>query len=237
MNKKIIGIIPARGGSKGVYKKNIKLLAGKPLIAYTIEAGLRSKYVDRIVVSTENIEIAEISKKYGAEVIKRPKRLAMDDTPTLLVLQHVVQYLEEKENYHPDIIITLQPTSPLRNEKDIDSAVSKFIRNGADSVVSLCVVEHHPYWMKILKGNKVYPSIKMKKEFTKRQDLPKIYRLNGAVYVTKRDVLMKENTILGKDTRAIIMPQNKSVDVDTNLDFKLAEILIEELRNEKNKNR
>lgn len=225
----VLGIIPARGGSKVVPNKNIRILAGKPLIAWTIEAGLKAKTLDRIIVSTDDKKIAKISREYGAEVpFIRPKILASDSTPTLLALQHAVRYLEKKEDYSPDIIVTLQPTSPLRDETDIDKAVRRLMETGADSVVSLCETEYSPYWMKKLKKDKVYPFVKTKKEYNRRQDLPKVYRVNGAVYVTRRDVLMKDGKVLGKDARALIMPKEKSVDIDTMLDFKLAELLIKE---------
>lgn len=224
-----LGIIPARGGSKGVLNKNIRILAGKPLIAWTIGAALRAKTLHKTIVSTDDMKIADIARKYGAEVpFMRPKELATDSTPTLPVLQHAVKYLEEKEGYRPKIIVILQPTSPLRDESDIDNAVSKLIETNADSVVSVCEAEHSPYWMKKLKKDKVYPFIKTKKEYGKRQNLPKVYRLNGAVYVTRRNVLMNEGRVLGKDTRALVMPLEKSVDIDTVLDFKLAELLIKE---------
>lgn len=225
----VLGIVPARKGSKGIPNKNIRILAGKPLIAWTIDAALKAKTLDKTIVSTDDKKIAEISRKYGADVpFIRPKVLARDSTPTLLALQHAVRYLEKKEDYSPDIIVTLQPTSPLRDETDIDKAVNKLIKTKAGSVVSICEVDYNPYWMKKLKKDKVYPFVKTKKEYARRQDLPKVYRVNGAVYVTRRDVLMKDGKVLGKDTRALIMSPEKSVDIDTRLDFKLAELLIKE---------
>lgn len=225
----VLGIVPARKGSKGIPNKNIRILADKPLIVWTIDAALKAKTLDKTIVSTDDKKIAEISRKYGAEVpFIRPKVLARDSTPTLLALQHAVRYLEKKEDYSPDIIVTLQPTSPLRDETDIDKAVHRLMDTGADSVVSVCEVEYSPYWMKKLKKDKVYPFVKTKKEYERRQDLPKVYRVNGAVYVTRRNVLMKDGKVLGKDTRALIMPLEKSIDIDTMLDFKLAELLIKE---------
>jgi len=221
-NKKILAVIPARGGSKEIPRKNIRLLAGKPLIAYTIEAALKSKYVDKVIVSTEDIEISQISEQYGAEVVKRPEKLARDETPTLSVIQHVVRRLKEKY----DIIVALQPTSPLRDEKDIDAAIDLFGKHGTDSLVSVCEVEHHPYWMVRVTNGKVEPFVKTDKEYPRRQDLPKLYRFNGAIYIAKKDILMKENKIFGKNATAFIMPLEKSIDIDTELDFKLAEILM-----------
>lgn len=227
-NPKILAIIPARGGSKGVPRKNIRLLGGKPLIAWTIESAKKSKYLDRIIVSTEDKEIAEISKRYGAEVIERPEELAKDDASSLSVLTHVVDFLEKNENYKPDIIVVLQPTSPMRKEQDIDNAIEKLIQTNCDSVVSICEFEHSPYWAYKLNEDKIEYLIKSKYNTVRRQDLPKIYRPNGAVYVTRRKILMGENKVLGKDTRATIMPLERSVDIDTELDFKFAEFLMNE---------
>ena len=144
-NKKILAIIPARGGSKGIPRKNIKLLAGKPLIAYTIEAALKSKYLDRVIVSTEDREIAETSRHYGAEVIKRPKILAKDKAKTIDVIFHLLNVLKEK-NYIPEIIVLLQPTSPLRIVKDIDKAIELFLKEKCESVVSVCECNPPSYW-------------------------------------------------------------------------------------------
>ena len=224
----ILAIIPARGGSKGIPRKNVRLLCGKPLIAYTIEAALSSKLVNRVVVSTEDKEIAEVSKKYGAEVISRPTELAQDDTPSFPVFQHAIRYLEEVKDYHPEIIVVLQPTSPLRIVDDIDGAIEGFLEAKYDSIVSVCEVEHPPHWMYTLAGNRLKPVIKGGENVTRRQDAPKVYRLNGAVYVSSRDTTMKENRVLGRDTGAYIMPLERSVDIDTELDFKLAELLMRE---------
>jgi CMP-N-acetylneuraminic acid synthetase len=229
MDKKIIAIIPARGGSKGIPRKNIKLLGGKPLIAYSIEAAVKSRYIDRVIVSTEDEEIAEISKKYGAEVIERPLELAQDDTPSLPVFQHVIKYLEEAEKIHPKIIVILQPTSPLRLVEDVDATVEKFLQSNCNSVVSLCEVEHPPHWMYTLsEEDRVMPIIEGAEKVTRRQDAPKVYRLNGAVYVAYRDIIMEENKVLGNDTRAYIMPPGRSIDIDTEIDLKLAELMMGE---------
>jgi len=223
----IIAVIPARGGSKGVPHKNIKLLAGKPLIGHTIEAALKSTFLDRVIVSTDGEEVAKLARELGAEVpFMRPKYLATDTATTVSVLQHVVNYLENDENYYPNIIVTLQPTSPFRTTEDIDNCINKMLNSRSDSIVSLVEVEQHPYWMKCLNGDKVCPFISTEREYSRRQDLPLVYILNGAVYVTRRDVLMNENMIMGHDTRAVVMDKNKSIDIDTLNDFLLAEIVI-----------
>lgn len=228
VERNILAVIPARGSSRGIPRKNVKLLCGKPLIAYTIEAALSSKLIDRAVVSTEDEEIAEVSKKYGAEVISRPPELAQDDTPSLPVYQHTIRYLEKTEGYRPEIIVILQPTSPLRIVEDIDRAIEGFLEAKYDSIVSVCEVEYPPHWMYTLTGNRLKPLIKDGKNVVRRQDAPKVYRLNGAVYITSRDIIMKGNQVLGRDTKAYIMPLERSIDIDTELDFKLAELLMRE---------
>ena len=222
----IVGIIPARGGSKSVPGKNVRTLRGKPLIYYSIREAQRSSYLNRFVVSTEDKEIARIARGYGVEVIERPYELAQDDIPSLLVYQHVIRYLEEVENFYPDIIVALQPTCPLRRAEDMDEAIKKFLEIGCDSVVSVCEIEHPPEWMYTLEGDRLKTVIKGGEKVTRRQDAAKVYRLNGAVYVTRRDVIMKENRVLGKNTRAYVMPPDRSIDIDTELDFKIAELLM-----------
>jgi CMP-N,N'-diacetyllegionaminic acid synthase len=229
MKPKIIAIIPARGGSKGLPGKNVRELNGKPLIYYTIREALESKFLDRIIVSTEDKEIMELARAYGAEVIIRPVELAMDDTPSLPVFQHTIQYLEEVKDYHPDVIVILQPTSPLRTVDDIDGAIRKFLETDCDSVVSVCKVEHPPHWTYFLKGDRLEPVIKGGEKITRRQDAPEVYRSSGAVYVTHRDVIMKQNRIWGNDTRAFIIPPERSIDIDTEVDLKVAEVLIKEM--------
>jgi CMP-N,N'-diacetyllegionaminic acid synthase len=228
MNKKhnIVAIIPARGGSKGIPRKNIKLLCGKPLIAYSIQAALESRLIQRIIVSTEDKEILKIATEYKAEVIKRPLKLALDSTPSLPVFQHVIKHLEEKENYIADIIVILQPTSPLRIAADIDDAVQKFLNIKCDSVVSVCETEHPPHWMYTLQHDKLKPLIKEGERILRRQDAPKIYRLNGAIYVTDKNTVMDQKSVMGNDIRGYIMPSDRSVDIDTQIDFDLAEVLI-----------
>ena len=228
INKKIIAIIPARGSSKRLPKKNIKLLAGKPLISYTIEEAKKSNFINRILVSTEDKKIEKISKKYGVEVIKRPKKLAINLATTEDVIKHVVSYLENFEKYYPDIIIILQPTSPLRNVKDIDSAIEKFLKTKCDSIVSLCEISHYRYWMFLIKRDKLIPFVKSKSKSNLNKQ--KIFQLNGAIYIMNRDTIMNQDKIRGKITRGYIMPPERSIDIDSEVDFKLAEFLIRKKR-------
>lgn len=225
MEKKFLGLIPARGGSKSIPLKNIKPLLGKPLIAYTIEEALKSKYLERIVVSTDDVQIAEVSKEYGADVpFIRPAELATDTSPTLPVIQHALKYLES-EGYRPNFVVLLQPTSPLREVKHIDEAIEKILNTNADSVTTLTEAEIHPYWMCKLDGDRVYPFIETGEQSLRRQDLPSVYRLNGAVIVVKREAIDKKWQ--EQDIRAILMEPIYSIDIDTPLDFYIAEKLME----------
>ncbi len=222
-----IAIIPARGGSKGIPRKNIKELAGKPLIAYTIEAAKKAKKLDMVFVSTEDREIAEIAKKYGAEVIERPIELAQDGTPTHEVLQHAA-----KEAGGADIIVTLQATSPVRDPRHIDEAIEMLGEN--DSVVGVCEIEYPPYWAKKIENGLLVPFIKTEKEYFRRQDMPKSYRINGAIYVTKREVLEKENSVFGKKIVPLVMDEFHSIDVDTEMEFLTAEAALKIIKERKN---
>ncbi|MEW6619808.1 MAG: acylneuraminate cytidylyltransferase family protein [bacterium] len=227
MDKKFVGLIPARGGSKNIPLKNIKPFQGIPLIAYTIEEALKSKYLDRIIVSTDDDQIAKISKEYGAEVpFLRPAELATDTAPTLPVIQHALRYLES-EGYISDFVVLLQPTSPLRPVKYIDAAIEKILETNADSVITITESEIHPYWMCKLEGDKVSPFIKTNSSL-RRQDLPVIYRLNGAVVVSKTEVILSGKSYQEQDVRAIIMESIYSIDIDTPLDFYIAEKIMEE---------
>lgn len=225
MKNSCLAIIPARGGSKGLKNKNIKNLNGKPLIYYSIKEAQKAKCISKIIVSTDSEKVKRIALKFGAEVpFLRPKNLSADRTPMYPVIKHALEFLE-KRGERFNIVIVLQPTSPLRKAADIQKAVAKLNKTKADSVVSVCLAEHSPYWMRVIKKGKVYPFVKSR-QYLRRQDLPKVYRLNGAVYVTRAEVLFKQGVILGKNTLPLVMPQDSSVDIDTGLDFKLAELIL-----------
>ena len=234
MKPKIIAIIPARGGSKGIPRKNIRLLAGKPLIAYSIESALKSKYIDKVIVSTEDEEIAEISKLYGADVIKRPINLAGDDILTIDVIFHVLDSLENKK-YNPDVVVLLQPTSPLRNTKDIDEAVKLFLENNCESLVSVCEMKHI-YWSFRIQGK--YLESLFGEDYLKkrRQDLDRIYIPNGAIYISTPKILHKYKSFYCKKMIPYIMPIEKSIDIDNEMDLEFAEFLLRK-DYDKNKNR
>lgn len=228
-NKKILVIITARGGSKRIPKKNIKPLNGRPLVSYSIKSALSSKYADKVIVSTDDKEIAKVAKKYSAQVpFMRPAELAIDTALTLPVLQHAVNYIESVDKEKFDIIVAIQPTSPLVLAEDIDMAIEKLIKTKANSCISVCQISERPEWMHIFKGKKIKPFIKVKSEENRRsQDLPKLFRMNGAVYVIKRDTLIKKGMILDNDNAtAIIMPRDRSLDIDEPMDFYVAEAIM-----------
>jgi len=222
----IVGIIPARGGSKGILKKNIIKLNNKPLIYYSISEAKKSKLLSSVVVSTENKEIANISKKYNAHVIKRPKKLATDISQTIDVLKHAVKVFEKIDDLQIDFVVVLQPTSPLRTAKDIDGAISKFLKTKCDSLISVTESSHSPYFTYKLKNNFLTPILKMPTKSTRRQDMPKTYQINGAIYIANRKLIMKKNTIFGKKILAYVMSAEKSVDIDSPLDLIVLKYLL-----------
>lgn len=225
---KILALIPARGGSKGIKHKNVVELCGKPLICYTIKSALDSALINRVVVSTDDKEIQKIAQGLGAEVpFVRPDNLSKDTTAMYDVLTHALGFLKSEQNYQPDIVVLLQPTSPLRTATHIDEALTRFIRLKADSVVSLCPVDYSPYWMKIIRKGLVVPFIEQGNRYTRRQDLPRVYQLNGAIYITKPEVIFgKQRQILGRKTYPYFMSKQDSVDIDTYEDILLAEALL-----------
>ena len=228
MKNKFLAIIPARGGSKRLPRKNVLDLCGKPLIAYSIEAGLQSKYIDKIVVSSDDEEILQISKKFGAETIKRPDYLAGDTATTFDAIKHTIENLEKYE-----YIVLLQPTSPLRNSKHIDEAIELLKEKKASAVVSVCEMEHSPLWSNTLDDTLSMNNFLKDEVLNKRsQDLEKYYRLNGAIYICKTELLLKEKSFFLKENIfAYIMDRKSSVDIDEEIDFKMAEFFLKQSKN------
>ena len=225
----ILAIIPARGGSKGLPGKNIKELNGKPLIAYTIEAAKKSKYIDRVVISTDDKEIADTSKTYGGEIpCLRPDELSKDNSPTIDCVIHMLNYLKEKESYVPEYVALLQCTSPLRDYNHLNEAIEKLIKTKKDAIVSVCEAEVNPYWTNVFEGDDLKYFIEEGRKITRRQDLPKVYRGNGAFYIVKTSVLITERTVEPENLTGYIMSNEASIDIDTIMDFKIAEIMIKE---------
>lgn len=221
---KTLALIPARGGSKGIPRKNIRLLEGRPLIGWTIEAALASNYIDSVVVSTDDDEIARISRDLGAQVpFMRPKELAQDNTPGMDPVLHALDQLPQFDH-----IMLLQPTSPLRTTDDIDGCIELALRHKANAVVSICEPAHSPFWMVQLgKDNRISKFIE-KTNAVRRQELPLVYSLNGALYFASTTWLKKTKTFISDETIGYVMPQEKSIDIDTPLDWKMAELLLSE---------
>jgi CMP-N,N'-diacetyllegionaminic acid synthase len=228
----ILAVIPARGGSKGVPRKNVRVLCGKPLIAYTIETALAAQHLfHRIIVSTDDDQIAEVAQQYGADVpFRRPAQLAADDAPMVPVLQHAVSFVEQQlDEIRLDWVCLLQPTDPLRTRADIEAAIHLALMGGCDSVISVVrVFSVHPILMKRIENDRLLPYCIEEREGTRRQDYqPAAYMRNGAIYVTRRDVIMKRNSIWGDIIRPYVMPPERSVGVDNELDFNLLELLMQ----------
>lgn len=221
----ICTIITARGGSKGIPRKNIKLLNNKPVIAYSIEESLNCNLINKTYVTTEDEEISKISRKYGAEIIKRPIDLAADDSTSVDVILHSLEYLESKNNL-PDFFILLQPTSPLRIKEDIENSIKLFTDNDCDAVISVCEIDHASMLSFSIENNYLTPNCDESFLGTPRQKLPKFYYPNGAIYVTTPDSIRKYKTFHPKKTVPYLMPKERSVDLDTLFDFKFAEFLL-----------
>ena len=229
---KILAVIPARAGSKGVPRKNIRPICGKPLITYTIEAALQVQHLfHRLIVSTEDEEIAAIARQNGAEVpFLRPIELSGDDVPTLPVLQHAVRFVEKQDDIILDWVLLLQPTDPLRQAADIEAALELSQQDPCDSVISVVqVFSTHPILMKRIEDNQLLPYCIEEKEGTRRQDYkPAAYMRNGAIYLTRRKGLIEQNSIWGQVIRPYVMPPERSVGVDSDLDLKMVEVMMRE---------
>jgi N-acylneuraminate cytidylyltransferase/CMP-N,N'-diacetyllegionaminic acid synthase len=225
----ILAVIPARGGSKGVPRKNVRELCGKPLIAYTIEASKKSKFITRTIVSTEDEDIKEVSLRYGAEVpYKRPLELSSDVSPTIEAVIDLLNWLKLKEDYVPDYVCLLQCTSPLRNGADIDNTIHKMIKTGFKAAVTVKEADTNPYWTNVFHGDRLQYFIEEGKYITRRQDLPAVYSINGAVYVIHTESLLREKTFEIDDLTAYVMNSENSIDIDNIIDFKIAEAIMEE---------
>ncbi|MFA7238472.1 MAG: acylneuraminate cytidylyltransferase family protein [Sulfuricellaceae bacterium] len=220
--KSVLAIIPARGGSKGVPRKNVRDLAGKPLIAWTIEAARKSAYIDRLVLSSDDPEIIEVARSWGCEApFVRPAHLARDATPGIDPVLHA---LTELPGY--DYVVLLQPTSPLRTEEDIDGCITRCEEKMASSCVSVTEPAHHPQWMFTLDDAEALLPISEQRG-VRRQDLPAVYALNGAVYVARTTWLVEIKNFLGEGTHGFVMPLSRSIDIDTEQDIAFATCLLQ----------
>lgn len=226
--KNILGIITARGGSKGISGKNIKPLAGKPLINWTIQAALESSVLNRVIVSTDDDKIAQICRDYGAEVpFIRPDELAQDDSPHIDVVVHAIEWMKNQNDYYPEYIMLLQPTSPLRTNEDIKNAVELVIKHNADSIISVSSTPVHPYLMKQINEEGMLSDFVEKREgYLPRQMHPQVYYVNGAIYLTKTEVILEKRTFYPDSTYPYKMPIERSLDIDTTWDFYLGSLIL-----------
>ena len=226
-----LGVIPARGGSKGLPGKNLRKLGALSLIGQAIASAREAALLARFIVSTDSPEIAEEAKRHGAEVpFLRPAEFATDQAGMLPVLQHAVRWLESSAGVRPDLIVTLQPTSPFRTGVEIDATIRRVIETGSDSAQTLSEAAYHPYFMKTLEGDRTVALFPEGHKFVRRQNAPPVYQPSGAVYVTRYCTLMERGHILGEDNRGVVQGFEASVNIDTEWDFLLAELLLREGR-------
>lgn len=237
VKKEILGLIPARGGSAGLPGKNIKLLKGIPLIGHTILKAKKSKLIDKVIVATDNDEIAKVALEYGAEVpFKRPDEISGPKSHGFEVFKYSLNWLKENENYNPDILCTMLCTTPFLTTEDIDACLIKMINNEYDWCFTINEIEHHPYRAMILEGDLMHPMFNLEnnKLWGNRQEFPAVYRFNGGVIATKTEHIRNHNeynidNLKHGNTRVgyIIMPQERSIDIDTASDFEFVELLLQ----------
>jgi len=230
---KVLGVIPARGGSKRLPGKNIKLLAGKPLIAHTIEAALKATCIERLIVSTDDEAIAAVAREYGAEMpFIRPARLAEDSTPDQPVFHHALEWFTDNEGYEPDVILNLRPTTPLKTADIIAQVVERLSDSEIDIVRTMTAVEgvNHPYWMYKVgedgSTSSFVDGIDLS-DYYQSQLLPPVCRINGMVDGYKRSVILDGNMLSSSKMAAVITPEDISIDIDTELDFRRCELIME----------
>lgn len=229
---RLLAVIPARGGSKGLPRKNVKLLAGKPLIAWTIEAAQAAESIDRVILSTDDPEIAEVGRRFGCEVpFMRPADLAGDTSRQADVVSHAVRCAATGESERYDAVLCLQPTSPLRKPHHIDEAVREFVRSGADSLISLKYQDYPPWWMFVVDGGRIRPAFAYREGVNVfdlvRQQFPPVYRPNGAIYLTRMDYLVRTGRLVNiEDCAYYLMPDEDSISIDTAVHFATVEAMV-----------
>jgi len=228
-DNKILCIIPARSGSKGIPGKNIKPICEKPLIAYSIEQALNTKLIDRTVVSTDNEKIAEISRNFGAEVpFFRPSHLATDEASTLDVLLHTIEWFKNNENLDYDIILLLHANTPLRNKIDIEKCVEILVDQNADNVFSVTPASNNPYFNMVEMNEKNEVVLVKDGNYNNRQSAPLVYSMNSSIYTWWTNNLVDKNSLFLPKTRIHIMPRERSIDIDEPIDFKIAEMIMKD---------
>jgi len=227
-----VGFVFARGGSKGVPRKNIRLLNGKPLIAYSIEAGLKSHLVDRVVVSTNDAEIADIARDYGAEVpFMRPAELAQDDTPEPLAWQHALRTLSDSGEWPKiDVFVSIPATSPLRAVGDIDACIRELLKGDSDLVITVKPSERSPYFNMVALDDNGYARLVIPpiQEMHHRQSAPSVYDMATVTYVARPEYVLSSTKLFDGKVKAVVVPRDRGMDIDTELDLKFAEFLLSE---------
>ena len=237
----VLSVIPARGGSKSIPRKNLADVCGRPLLSFIVEAARGARLVDRVVVSTEDDEIADVARRWGADVpFCRPDELSGDEVSLIPVVQHAADEMEQ-QGFAADVVVSLQPTTPFLESEDIDLAVQKLEETGADSVVSVQPVSHeHPFWVKNLDGDRVIPFNEYTNEtFLQRQDLPPAYIFDGGIFVRRRSLLESwsgRDFCLGGDVRAIVLDGRKSVHVDDPIHLEMVRAIRRESKQSENRN-
>jgi len=229
--KKVLGLVIARGGSKGLPGKNLKKLGGVPLVCYSVIAGIASEYIDDVVISTDDKDIADAAKQCGCEVpFMRPAVLASDSARSIDVIRHALEALAGQGRSY-EYFVLLQPTTPFRTSEHIDDCLRMLNERGADSVVSVTEAEHHPLWMNTLPDDLCMKDfIRPDAENKNRQELPKHYRINGGVYAVRCDYMLASGKLYSEKSYAYIMDNTSSIDIDNELDFNLAEIVMERMK-------
>ena len=225
----IVALICARGGSKGIPNKNIKLLGGKPLIVRAINQAKELKEINRVIVSTDSNEIAKIATDTGAEVpFMRPKKLAEDDTPEWLVWRHALESINKIDNHYPDILIIIPVTSPLRNLEDLKNCLLEFKKGNSDIVITVTDSHRNPYFnmVKICEKGLASVVIQTKETIARRQDTPDVYDMTTVAYVTTPKFVLEKNSIFSGKVSYVHIPTERALDIDTPFDFKIAELLL-----------
>jgi len=225
--KDVVAVIPARGGSKAIPRKNIVMVGGRPLIAWTIEAARKARSIARVIVSTDDVEIAEVARGWGAEVpFMRPAELARDDTPGIDPLVHAASWLRDQGGA-PEWVVLLQATSPLRDAADIDAAVELAAQRDADAVIAVTPMRHHPYWCKTLTADgRLGDAIATDRPYTSRQELPPMVAIAGALYLIKTDVLLARRSFFTERTYAYVLAEERALDIDSPWDLRLFKALV-----------
>jgi N-acylneuraminate cytidylyltransferase len=232
---RVLALVPARGGSKGIPRKNLQLLGGKPLVALAVETGRAARLVSRVLCSTDDPEIANAARAAGGEVpFLRPPDLALDTSEDWPVFMHALDFLAREDNWVPDLVVNLRPTSPMRRPSHVDDAIQLLLDTGADSVKAVCLARQHPHkmWLRQPDGH-IEPFLKTPLRLARGPDVPRaqledVYWQNGVVDVTRREVILEQKTLIGRRVAGLVTEPADSIDIDTPLDLALAELILQQ---------